>query len=353
MQSSSAGACSSSEIDLQALVRSLWKRKWLVLSIALVTTLVAAVYAYTAKPVYEAKIFLVPPTANDIASINYGRTQDSDLEPLKVKDVYQVFLRSLDSETLHQDFFKSVYLPSLSDDAHGAEQDSLYSSYLKKLQVKLPTKDAGDRAYVVMENDSPDEALSWAKAYVDHASVMAKAEIYKDVSSESAVHARNLSQQIDSLRERSLKLRQDSMTRLREALRVAEAIGLEKPPIITGNPAVELAGSMDGQVLYMRGSKALKAEIENLERRESDDPFVTDLRRLQSKYDLYKELEVNKPDISVYRQDGVAERPDSPVKPKKALIAALGLILGLMAGVGIALVLYLLDKKHSTPRPLA
>ncbi|WP_096375099.1 LPS O-antigen chain length determinant protein WzzB [Pseudomonas chlororaphis] len=352
MQSSSAESCDNSEIDLQSLVRSLWYRKWLILSVMLLSILAASLYAYTAKPVYEAKLFLIQPTANDIANINYGRTQESGLEPLKANTIYQVFLQALDSESLRQDFFHNVYLTSLPDKTREASQGELYLRFSKSLSVKLPTKDTGDRAVVVMENGNPDEALSWAQAYVDHASTMAKAEVYKDVSSESAVRARNLFQRIESLREVSRKLRQDSVTKLREALRVAEAIGLETPPIIMGSPAVELAGSMDGQVLYMRGSKALKAEIENLEQRESDDPFSTDLRKLQSNYSFYKELELNRPDISVYRQDGVALHPDSPIKPKRTLIVVLGLMLGLMVGVGVALVFYLLDKKRSPSRPL-
>lgn len=110
MQSSSAESCDNSEIDLQSLVRSLWYRKWLVLSVMLLSILIALLYSYTVKSVYEAKLFLIQPTANDIANINYGRTQESGLEPLKANAVYQVFLQTLDSESLRQDFFKtSIY----------------------------------------------------------------------------------------------------------------------------------------------------------------------------------------------------------------------------------------------------
>lgn len=350
MQSSSSESYRHSEIDLQALVTSIWRRKWLILSVAFVTTLLAASYAFMAKPVYEAKLFLIPPTQNDIANFNYGRTRESDLLPLAIKDIYSVFLRVLNSESLRREFFNTVYVPSLSEVEQKGSNDALYSRFSKALIVTLPVKDAGDQSAVVVQANDPDLASTWVQAYADRAGVLAKEEMIKNVSTESQVRARNLLQQINSMRESGIQLRQDSITKLREALRVAEAIGLEKPPIITGNPSVEVAGSLDGQIIYMRGSKALKAEIKNLEQRQSDDPFVAHLRDLQSKYEFYKSLDVNPSTVWVYRQDGDVDRPDSPIKPRKALIVALGLILGLLAGVMLALVLYLSDRSRLADR---
>ncbi|KAA0984521.1 MULTISPECIES: LPS O-antigen chain length determinant protein WzzB [unclassified Pseudomonas] len=346
MQSSSSESYRDSEIDLQALITSIWRRKWLILGVAFMATLLAASYAFMAKPVFEAKLFLIPPTQNDIANFNYGRTRESDLTPLAIKDIYTVFLRVLNSESLRREFFNTVYVPSLSDEEQKGSKDALYSRFSKVLTVTLPVKDAGDQSAVTAQANDPDLASTWVQAYVDRAGVLAKEEMIKNISTESQVRARNLLQQINSMRESGIQLRQDSITKLREALRVAEAIGLEKPPIITGNPSVEVAGSLDGQIIYMRGSKALKAEIQNLEQRKSDDPFVTHLRDLQSKYEFYKSLDVNPSNVWVYREDGEVDRPDAPIKPRKSLILALGLISGLLAGIMLALILYLSDRNH-------
>ncbi|WP_082061139.1 Wzz/FepE/Etk N-terminal domain-containing protein [Pseudomonas sp. MRSN 12121] len=346
MQNRSAESPNNSDVDFQALVYSFWYHKWLILIIVSLSTLAAALYAFTARPIYEAKIFLLAPTVNDISAINYGRTQDSGLEPLKADAIYKVFLQALSSEALRQVFFNTIYLPSVTDDARKISQGELYQRLSKSLLVELPTKDGGDQAIVTVQSADPEQALSWAQDYVDRASTMAKAEIYKDVSSENTIRARNLFHRIESLREVSRKLREDSITKLQEALRIAEAVGLENSPIIMRNSGVEVAGDVDGQALYMRGTKALKAEIENLKRRESDDPFSIDLRRLESSYDFYKELESYRADISVYRQDGLARYPDSPIKPKRMLILSLGLILGLMMGGAVSLVLYFFGKKR-------
>lgn len=350
MQSNSSKAFSEPEVDLQAMIRSIWQRKWIILCVAFLSTLLAAAYAFTAKPVYESKIFLIPPTQNDIANFNYGRLRDNDLVPFSIKDIYTVFLRILNSESLRQDFFNTVYLPSLTEEERMGSKDALYSRFSKNLTVTLPAKDE-ERSAVSVQASNAEIASTWAQLYADRAGALAKDELIKNVATESQVRARNLLQQIKSMQKIGNQLRQDSITKLREALRVAEAIGLEKPPIISGNPSVELAGSMDGQIIYMRGSKALKAEIQNLEQRQSDDPFVIHLRELQSRYEFYKNLEVNPSDVWVYRQDGEVNRPDSPIKPKKALILTLGLILGLMAGIMLSLVLYLAEKNVEKSQP--
>ncbi|MHC8306521.1 LPS O-antigen chain length determinant protein WzzB [Pseudomonas sp. PB3P13] len=348
MQSSTSEPWNNAEINLQELVRSIWRKKWLILGAAVLSTVLAAAYAFTVKPVYEAKLFLIPPTQNDIANFNYGRIREYDLVPLTIKDVYSIFIRILDSESLHHDFFTNVYLPALSEEERKGSRDALYSRFSKMLVVTPPVKESGDQSAVSVQAADPDLAANWVQAYADRAGKLAKDELIKNITTESQVRARNLLQQIDLIRGTGIQLRQDSITKLREALRVAEAIGLEKPPIITGNPSVELAGSMDGQLIYMRGSKALKAEIENLEARQSDDPFVHSLRDLQAKYEFYQNLQIKPSDVWVYRQDGDVSRPDSPIKPKKTLIVVLGLILGLMTGLVIAVILFLIEKSRTT-----
>jgi len=91
----------------------------------------------------------------------------------------------------------------------------------------------------------------------------------------------------------------------------------------------------------MRGSKALEAEIRNLQDRQSDDPFIANLRVQQSSLSFYNDLSIDPALVAVYRQDGVVELPDQPVRPKKLLIVLLGLVLGLILGGIVALIHYL------------
>lgn len=324
------------DFEFQRFIRSLWQKKLIVLGFAILGAVLAAVYALTATPVYEAKAFVVAPSQNDIANFNYGRMKEAELLPYSVKDVYDIFTRRLQAESLRRDFFNKVYVPSLPQEDRKGAQDVLYSKFSQVLRVVPPLKETSDRYSVVVQTDNPEQAKEWVGAFIAQAGDLAKSEMIKNVSIESEVRARNLDQQIRSARENSRRAREDSIVKLNEALRIAESIGLEKPPAITVNQSV-IASGESGQLTYMRGSIALKAEIENLQTRKSDDPFTDRLRDLQDKYSYFKSLRTEPGLVAVYRQDGVVELPDNPVKPNKPLILLLGSIGGLILGVAFVL----------------
>lgn len=114
--------------------------------------------------------------------------------------------------------------------------------------------------------------------------------------------------------------------------------------MISGQVVEQLSAFMDGSLMYMRGSKALKAEIQALESRVSDDPFIPTLRTLQEQQRLFNSLSINPEKVAVFRQDGSVDIPDTPVKPKKALILAIGLMAGGLLGVFLVLVRLLFRK---------
>ncbi|KJZ42821.1 LPS O-antigen chain length determinant protein WzzB [Pseudomonas fluorescens] len=328
---------SSDEIDILVLIKALWVRKWIVVSVTVLVTIVSAVYAFAAEPLYEARIYVLPPAQSNIADFNYGRTLNSDLPLFSVKDVYDVFVRNLFSESLRRSFFEEVYLPSLTENARQGSRDRLYQKFSKQLVISSEGKESPDRYSVTVQSGNPSEAGEWVRTYVKNAGVTAKSELIKNVVREAQVRARNLEQQINGLRESTRREREDKIKVLSEALVIARAIGLNKPVIISGKTPGELSLGVDSQALYMRGSDALQAEIEGLENRESDDPFIQNLRVLQVKYSFLKNLTVDSSGVSVYRQDGAVDDPDSPIKPNKLSILIQGACFGLFLGLVLAL----------------
>lgn len=345
----SVSAQDADEIDLLEMGQALWAKKTLIILVTVVVTALAVVYAYVAQPVYESRLFLQPPTYNDIAEINYGRTKGEDLDPFSVKDVYALYIRNLQSEQLRQSFFDDVYLPSLEESQRSGSRDLLYAKFGNIISV-APITGSPDRYSVSVQSSEAEKASSWAQLYASKAGDAAERELIRNVTREARVRARNIDQQIASIRESTAEERKDSIVRLREALRVAESIGLENPPIISGNLTPEISAKMDGPLTYMRGAKALRGEIKNLEERASNDPFIGNLRGLQSRLDFYKQLNVDPSEISMYRQDGNIEQPDQPIKPKKLLIIVLGIVAGLMAGLAMALVSFFMasEKRKKT-----
>ncbi|MBF4208526.1 hypothetical protein EI533_12410 [Pseudomonas donghuensis] len=329
------------EIDLTLLCQGLWRQKLLIVAIAMAVSLGAIVYAFMAKPVYEAKVFLQPPSQNDVSHLNYGRGGVGLVE-LTVKDVYDVYVRHLQSESLRREFFRKVFLPSLAQEERGGSQDWLYSKFNAILQVGLKDRGGVGSYVVVVKLPDSRKAAEWAALYAEMAGQASKKEILSDVKSDAMARAGNLRQQIIDAQGVALRQREDQIVQLREALLVAKSINLEKPPMILGNASSEVFGGMNGSLTYMRGSKALEAEIENLQKRSSDDPFISSLREKQAALAFYSGLEIDPKVVSVYRQDGGVELPDQPVSLSKTLVVLLGGIAGLALGVAVVLIRLLL-----------
>lgn len=326
------------EIDLIELFHSLWEQKWLILLVTFLVTGAAAAYAFLSKPIYEARVAVLPPSLSNVAGFNLGRTKEVGLEPFKVQDVYGVFTRNLQADETRRLFFEGVYLPSLDESERKAPRDRLYESFNKVLRIKAPDKSQPNRYQVVVEHEDPEVAANWVRRYTEDVARRSLEEMIENVQREIEVKERYVEQRIDTLRDTAKARREDRIIRLREALTVAEAVGLEKTPVISGQVVEQLSAFMDGSLMYMRGSKALKAEIQALESRVSDDPFIPTLRTLQEQQRLFNSLNINPEKVAVFRQDGAVETPDTPVRPKKALVMAIGLVLGGMLGIFLALI---------------
>lgn len=321
------------EIDLIEVLRML-KARWLLIVLSMaVFFVIAVIYVLLARPVYEVKVFVQSPAHNDIANLNYGRGGDSNLDIVKVKDVYEVYLRHLQSESLRREFFQKVYLPTVNGDERKGSQDALYERFNKMLSVAPASKDLTGRYAITANISDPNEAAAWVVDYALQAGERAKEEVLKNIKSDSTVKASNLEREIDSAQESSRKEREDRIVQLQEALRVAKSIGLENPSVMTGKMSIEITSGLDGAMTYMRGSKALEAEIANLQSRQSDDPFIGNLREQQERLAFYRSLEIDPSSVAVFRQDGVVDVPDQPIKPKKLLLLLMGLVGGFVVGV--------------------
>ncbi|MDT4865379.1 G-rich domain on putative tyrosine kinase [compost metagenome] len=163
-----------------------------------------------------------------------------------------------------------------------------------------------------------------------------------------------------------------------EATRIAKSLGIIKPttPSALGEGARESQGSVirtevnNQQIpLYFMGSEALEAErnallqrrsddftepriaqiakelqllannrqIEMLNQRKNEDLFLKDLAVWREQAASLRNLRVDVSELKLVSIDQVAVEPLRPVKPRKALILALGLVLGGMLGMFIAL----------------
>ncbi len=349
MSSSQAIPQDSGEIDLLDLFQLLWQQKILIVLITIITASAAFFYALQSPAIYQAKASILPPRLSDIAPYNLGRIESEMIE-FKVADVYAVFTRSLRSESLRRDFFDQVYIPSLPVSEQEQPRDALWARYSSALVALAPEpKLRPDNFEVRVELDDPERAAEWVNLYVTMAAEQANRDMQSNVLSEISTRVQAIERRIDVLRISALQVREDRVARLQEALRIAGALGLSAPQVVAGKTYAdsELGAFVDGELMYMRGTRALEAELQALTERKSDDPFIKELRDLQTQLAFLKGIDVDPDNVAVFTLDRAAEVPQTPTNPRKALILAIGVIIGGMLGVFVALIRGLVKRRLS------
>lgn len=130
-------------------------------------------------------------------------------------------------------------------------------------------------------------------------------------------------------------LREDREIRLGEALKVARTVGQQTPQLTMGQLPKQdsVTAFADGSGLYARGAKSLGAEIEVLRTRQDEAAFIDGLRELEAKLKALKGQDFVDKSVGMYRIDGQLLEPADPVFPKKSLMLAGGLIIGLFFGI--------------------
>ena len=203
---------------------------------------------------------------------------------------------------------------------------------------------------------------------------------------EDALQRARLQDELQALRGELKTRRENRIKGLDEAIQIAESLGIENPT----TPSAMADAQRQGQVvrtevnsreipLYFMGSEALKAEREALKARRSDDfsePRIAEIEKeltllghnrqveileTRQNEDLYlrdlaewrqeaaqlKGIKFDTSTLQLVRLDQQALDPLAPIKPKKALIIALGGVAGLMLGIFAALLRNLLRPRQA------
>jgi chain length determinant protein (polysaccharide antigen chain regulator) len=195
-----------------------------------------------------------------------------------------------------------------------------------------------------------------------------------------------LQDELQALRGELKTRRENRIKSLDEAVRIAESLGIRKPT----TPSSMADAQRQGQVvrtevnsreipLYFMGVEALSAErqalserrsddfsepriaeiekelallssnrqVEILEQRQNEDFYLKDLAKWRQEEAQLKGIKFDTSGLQLVRLDQLALEPLAPVKPKKALIIGLGGVAGLMLGVFVALLRYLLRSRQT------
>jgi len=310
------------EISLPELVSILWEGKRLILTVTAAIVCAVAAYVFLTPAIYEVR-----------SGIN---TTDT------VKRAYNTFIQHLTSESLRRQFFESVYLPAKLADNSKVDQadqatraENLWQRLQKELSIredKGGTGGATRRMILTLQGENPQQLSDWTKQYIQSAITLAQQEWLNDLDSVRQQRIQSLNEKIAAQRAVAQLQRNYRIEQLQAALVLAQANESQT----TSNAANSVTPYRD-EFSYLRGSRVLKAELEELESRSNNDPFIPELPHLLEHKQLLENMNLSAIQIGVAQVDFPAITPTLPIKPKKALPLFTSVVLGAILGAIIAI----------------
>ncbi|WP_019339932.1 Wzz/FepE/Etk N-terminal domain-containing protein [Stutzerimonas stutzeri] len=201
-----------------------------------------------------------------------------------------------------------------------------------------------------------------------------------------ALKRAELQDELTALRAELKTRRTNRIQQLNEAISIAESLGIRTPTSPSGMAESPRNGTQvirtevtnQEMPLYFMGTEALTAErdalaartsddfiepriaeiqselamlktnreVEIMNEREGEDVYLQNLAALREEAARLKGIKLDTERLRLVRLDQPALQPLSPIKPKKAMILALGLVLGGMLGVFVALVRSLITRNQ-------
>ncbi|MGE8548899.1 Wzz/FepE/Etk N-terminal domain-containing protein [Alcaligenes sp. WGS1538] len=310
-----------------------------ILLLTLLGMLAAIVYIAVTEPRFRARSEVIPPTPADLANFNTairtlgpainevvsGALDQNNLVELTPETAFRIFVRHLNSQNNLDEFFETVYLPHQSPSPSVQDRELLRLRLSKDLTILNVDRDGVPASIVTLSHADPKLAQEWTNRFVDMALQSSREEVLHTLQSTASLRTEITDAQIASLRKSAEADRLAQITRVRDAYELAQQIQLEQPSN-TGN----LITSYSGDNLYLRGAKALKAELDILESRKDNDPYIKALPALLTKRNLLSSVDIAHLSGKLATIDLRAIQPATPYQPRKLVALAIGLAAGLV-----------------------
>ena len=205
--------------------------------------------------------------------------------------------------------------------------------------------------FISIELHDAEIAAEWVNNFVEFIDKETVTKLVEELQTVIANKTREIEYTIASKRQMAKQRREDRITQYQEAASIARELGVmdrvDSTNIVQNN---QLNITTSNIPLYFRGFKALNTEISYLRTRQSDDPFIGDLRDLQEQLTLLRSITFDKEKISTVYIDQAAYPTKYAIKPNYRLIVLLAIFAGLFSGIFLTFFIVFVQnqrKKHS------
>lgn len=334
---------SNDEIDLFDLVDDVKDNiGWLIAPVG-AGVLAAAAYLFFSAPVYQAEVVLKPSNAIELFELNRPVVKDAlggGHEFLTEKGAFGMVRSEIRSGRNLLDYFKVITTSGGDKQKEYFDENISFEQNLTRFKDGFSFTDPGAKETdqylrVSVKGKSPDMVALLANEYVSMAINVTKNDIRTSVESIIESRIDLLKQNADELREKYIAEKERKLRNMGEAAEIAKSIGQARPLYDAERVSV---GTQPP--LYMMGETVLRREIDLLNARAetgNEDKYIAGLPELEWKIKTLAAVSIDWGRVSVVKVDQDATPPISPIKPRPALVMALAVVAGGMAGVMLSL----------------
>ncbi|HGO5824645.1 TPA: LPS O-antigen chain length determinant protein WzzB [Mannheimia haemolytica] len=361
----------SDEIDLIEIFRILWDKKWWIVITTFATTLLAGIYAFTAKEQWTSKATVIAPKLTELGEYLNVRREYSRILRVDPVDpnvlsasLFNNFNRLAQSQDVKNEFFitSNVYKKLTEGKEELGQRAILFNLSNENTSFIIPDakKDPNaigrtvsfSAATPIEAQDTLGELIQFIndKAFtveledflVDFQNVLSslqyeKSLIQEDLSVNKSVQLENLNKAYETAQKAGIK-EYSKVFSQSDTANIAAALSDTKIPLSDSKLA-------DGSYLFMLGEKYLKAQIDVA----NEKGVVYPPRYYQIDYQL-KQLEplfekTKKVKTQTFSYQASPDYPVSKDKPKRMIILLLGLLLGCMIS-SFGVLFYSLSKNR-------
>lgn len=347
----------SNEVDLIELIRILWNKKLWILLCACFFTVIAGIYAFTAKEQWTSKSVVIPPKVANLGDYLSFRSEYASI--LDIKDfsqdkvsqvVFNDFKTALFSHSLKEAFFsQSKWFNTYSAKNTNSEEAKkrLLSNLIdKNLIITVPDLKKDPNAIgvnVSFATETPKEAQGVLSDYIQFVNQWVIAENKKDFLANINLVLSGLEVQKNKIERNTETVRQIQLENLTTALDTAKSAGIKDyskslsgnvsvPEVLLGDAKVPFSDSKlsDGSYLFMLGEKYLQAQLDTLK----NAPLVypPNYYNIEKQANLLNALEKKVEKEGAVRGYYYLSSPDYPIvrdKPNKLMILSIAFCLGI------------------------
>ncbi len=351
------------EIDLKELFIALWKGKITIILCTLVFAIGAVLYAFTAQEWWSSKAKVMIPQVHD-----FSEYQEQVKQYQPIFDIYQddgtvLVSEELDSlvdnEILFQNFISAYnssnnkkkfldgsvefqsFKAQLNTDTDTDKREAtrqLYSEWFQKISAVAVDKKSDISPYTIsLQATTKESSYTLLNEYI----TLVKGVVFDDALNnlQAIVNGKR-----NELRQQKIILETQAKNRLiveiersQYGAEIAKAAQVNKPIQNMGNNELFAIGL---------GSQALDAKIKALKSVTNLSVIEPRLQQIDAKLEMLKSMKIDRNiKFQTFRYLENVEQPITRDKPKRALIAVLGTLLGGMLGVAIVLVRFAFRKE--------